>query len=111
MFPLDLSVFNDAILAPFSESVTYVPISSSERSITANVERDQVALVEGAERAVAIQFTVTVRNNETTGISASEIDRGGDGIKIAEAPGGTLVLRKIQFITSVDGGMITFVAR
>jgi hypothetical protein len=105
MFPLDLSAFNDAILAPFSESVTYVPISGSERPITANVQREGLQPIEGTESATAHTFTIHVRNNSTTGIAASELNTGGDAISVSDYKGGTLVTRRIRRVIDTDEGM------
>lgn len=110
VFPVDLAALNDAILAPFEESIVYRPAAGGTRTITADVVRVTQDAI-GVENATTPRITVTVRNNATTGITATEIDNGGDQVDVATHYGGSAVSRYIGTIITTDQGMVQFEVR
>ncbi len=109
---IDLTVFNNAFLAPFGESVNYLPRgSSTPRPITANVQREGIQLIEGTESATAPAFTLHAKNDATTGISGTELDTGGDAIQLPDVSGGTNVTRRVRRLVDSDPGMLVLLVQ
>ena len=98
----------------FAETVTYYPhrfgTAATPRSIKAVIVRNQVATFNPDEQIVP-EFEVRVANNSTTGISSSELNTGGDKIKLAVRIGETATKRSIQYLTEHDEGMLVLICR
>jgi len=102
----DIEVF----LTTFGEAVTYVPRSGDERGILAIVDRE-TAVVDA--RVARPQIRVTVANRATStdddeigGIGSTEINAGGDGVRLARRVGDAAELLTITEITEQDGEMM-----
>lgn len=67
----------------FAETVVYNPRAGGSRTILAIVEREPPALVDDAGNMLALSFMVYVANSLTSGISAQEINTGGDELEIS----------------------------
>ena len=98
----------------FAESVTYCPhrfgTAATPRGIKAVVVRNQVATFNPDEQIVP-EFEVRVANDAVTGISSSELNTGGDQIKLAVRIGETATRRSIQYLTEHDDGMLVLICR
>ena len=92
----------------FAESVTYLPKGGEARAINAQVFREAPALIDGdPQPAEYPQYRVVVRNDAASGIASTEINLGGDKIRISRrwAESGTSN-RVVQYIVSQDAGMM-----
>jgi len=103
----------DHLLAEFGESVTYTPTGGAPaaRSITAVIDRRQPGPLDGVPHGGGPDLTATVKNDVTTGITAAEVDTGGDTISVARRIGETPVARRITKIISQDSAMLTLELR
>lgn len=109
MGTLDTQLSTEAadFLADFGESITYTPDGGSAKSITAVVDRNPLASVPTAGRAVARNLVqVTLANHATTGVTA--IKEGFDTVALKlrrdDAATTTLVIRRVIEAES-DAGM------
>lgn len=98
----------------FAETVTYYPhrfgTAATPREISAVVIRNQVATFNPDEQIIP-EFEVRVANSATTGISSSELNTGGDMIKLAARVGETATKRSVQYLTEHDEGMLVLICR
>ena len=84
---LKQSIESDAISVflstdEFAEIVTYHPRGGGSRTINAIVDREPPSLMDDAGNVLALSFMLYVANSLTDGITADEIDTGGDTISI-----------------------------
>lgn len=82
------SIANDAVSVflsadEFAEAVVYSPRNGGSRTILAIVDREPPALMDDAGNMLALSFMLYVANSQTEGITAQEIDVGGDEILVA----------------------------
>lgn len=120
---LKASIDNDAdslflSLSDFAEVVTYLPRQLSgqpakpSRQISAVVFRESMENVgEDNNESITPIFEVHVANNSVTGISSTEINKGGDQISLPVRDGLTPVARTIVMILSQDHGMLVLQCR
>ena len=98
----------------FAETVTYYPhrfgTAATPREIKAVVVRNQVATF-NPDKQIVPEFEVRVANDAVTGISSSELNTGGDQIKLAVRIGETATRRSIQYLTEHDDGMLVLICR
>lgn len=98
----------------FAEDVTYFPhrfgAAATPRVIKAVVIRNQVTAFNPDEQIVP-EFEVRVANDSVTGISSSELNTGGDMIKLAARVGETATKRSVQYMTEHDEGMLVLICR
>jgi len=98
----------------FAEDVTYHPqrfgATATPRTIKAVVIRNQVVTFNPDEQIVP-EFEVRVANSATTGISSSELNTGGDMIRLAARVGETPTKRSVQYLTEHDEGMLVLLCR
>lgn len=94
----------------FGEEVVYRPRQRSERTISATVFR-QIAEALDDENRSTVVFEVHVANSLTIGISANELDIGGDQIDLADRVGRTPRPRAIVQIIESDEGMLVLQCR
>ena len=95
----------------FAEPVVYYKRNGLSRSIVAHVERQAFAILgEDGDNVIPI-FEVHVHNNETTGISSSELNRGGDSLEFPVVVGGTATRRTIMKLLGHDEGMLILECR
>lgn len=106
-FDDDIIATRTAHLASCGESVKYKPTGGGDpRTITAVVTRGQPDELEGAGFGHSPLTTLFVANDNTTGISADEIDTGGDMIEYAVRIGESVEDRRITKIVQQDAGML-----
>ena len=99
------------ILSAFGEPVTYYPSGGGSRAIAADIIRDPPVRFEGTSRAYAPFMVVSVANDATTGISSSEIDKGGDKIDLPVKKGEIAQKRPLVQILTQDAGMLRLEVR
>lgn len=95
----------------FAETVTYRPRAGGSRTIAAVVIRQIAETISDEENRVVPVFEVHVVNNAVNGISATEVNRGGDRIEIAERVGQEPLPRPITQIIEQDEGMLVLQCR
>jgi len=108
-----LTRMRKAFTAHMAEEVTYVPRKGTPRVISAVVDRQpKTSLSEMQGRTNALPFfQIEVENDPATGISADELDTGGDRIEVAVRVGQIQESRAIRRIVSQDEGMIVLEVR
>lgn len=103
----DATAFTDSDL--FGESITYVPLSGSQRSISGVITHSFNA-ANGPERTHRPVVLIRVRNDSTYGISSTEVRTDGDKVKIIVQ--GTektyRIMRPSTFAEGIDAGMCAF---
>jgi len=97
----------DQILTEFGETVNYIPRVGQNRSITVLVDRESVTDVAGLNYGRAPELTILVKNSATAGITADEIDTGGDKIELAIREGESAQERRITNISFNDATSLT----
>lgn len=107
---IDLAADAAAHFGDFEESIVYRPRVGSTRNIVAIVDRSPPAPL-GPPGTLAAQLTVAVMNSAVVGISAGELDTGGDSIDVALRVGGTPETRRITRIAEQDAGMLVLEVR
>lgn len=109
--PLDLAADALAMLDDFGEEVVYLPRDGPEaeigRTIRAVVERgDAMGLGVGGIDARTPSIRVTAANDARDGIAASELDTGGDRVRVAVRVGGTPQDLEIARLAYHDEGAV-----
>lgn len=100
-----------SLLRQFGESIIYYPrgVLSAGRTIQAMVQRDVQVVNETGQVSNAI--LVRVKDDSTSGISATEIDDGKDTISISIVTGGTAEVRQITKMQDDSNGAVRFMVR
>jgi hypothetical protein len=94
------------------ETVIFRPKGAAARTITAVVNRDLAAPLEGFPSGVPTPVAqLEVRLDETAGITLDELNRGEDQIDVADKPGGTRTRRRITNFSDAVGGFVTLDVR
>ncbi len=96
----------DTFLDLFGESVTYYPKGGGSRGITAIVDRNPVAGLNGVPHGNTPKMVVSVKNDADDGISSSELETGGDKIALAVRLGETALQWRISALNWQDAGML-----
>ncbi len=96
----------DTFLAAFGEAVTYYPKGGGSRDIIAVVDRNPVAGIDGVPHGNTSKLVVKVKNDSDDGISSSEVETGGDKIKLSVRIGKTASQKRINSIHWHDYGMM-----
>ena len=107
---IDLAADAEAHFGDFAEAITYRPRVGDTRVINAVVNRSPPAPL-GPPGTLAAQLTIAVANSEETGISAAELDTGGDSIDVALRVGGTPETRRIARLAVQDAGILVLEVR
>jgi hypothetical protein len=96
----------------FAEAVVYRPRDGGARSIVAIVDREPPTLMDEAGNVVSLTFLIHVANSKTLGITAEEVDTGGDEIEVIEKAGG-VTRRRVAVIRVMenDNGMVQLAVR
>jgi hypothetical protein len=111
------STFNkqfSAVAAPdligyFGEDLVYLPENGAEgRPIKGIVERGALEIIAEIGDHVSQAIIVQVLSHKLRGILASEIDTGGDRIRVALRIGDDPVERPIVKVISDSGGFVRF---
>jgi len=95
----------------FAENIKYIPQGGGARNIQAIVDRESPGPIGDAAYGNSPTLKITVINSDTTGISTSEINCGGDKAELAVRYGETPQQRLIKKILSQDAGMMTIEVR
>ena len=99
-----LNVFINA--DEFAESVVYIKRPGITRTINAVVFRQSVGSSDEAGGISVPFFEVHVANSDTLGIASTEINLGGDLIRLSVRPGMDTSDRAIMSIIEQDEGML-----
>ena len=108
-----MTVFDDlfqgiglpALLEMHGESVEYHPRSGRPRTITMIVDRSPPGGIDEATGVITPRIIATGYDDTTTGIAFSEIDTGGDKLKLAWRKGGKPERRDIVNVSQQVGGI------
>lgn len=95
----------------FSEPVVYFKRNGFSRPINAHIERMSVTILGEDGDHVVPMFEVHVHNNSSTGISSTELNRGGDSLEFAVVAGGEVSRRTILKVLGHDEGMMVLECR
>jgi hypothetical protein len=100
-----------SLVHQFSDEIVYYPrgVVVSGRAIRGMIERGVEVVSETGQVSYAIR--VRVLDNNTTGISSTEIDDGRDTINISLIEGGTPEIRQITRMTDDSNGLVRFMVR
>lgn len=91
----------------FAETAIYHPRAGGSRTILAIVDREPPSLMDEVGNVLVLSFMIYVSNSATDGISAQEIDCGGDSIEIGARVGDTtLKTCSILRVLGNDNGML-----
>lgn len=89
------------------EEIEYYNAAGDDaRTINAIIERNPPGAPVGDGGGLAPDLVVIVANDATNGIASTEINLGGDQLKLAVRHGKTAELREIAQIRRQDGGML-----
>lgn len=118
-----MSIFDDVLQADSEffvdadiiggEQVVYVPRTGSPRVIQAIVSRNQLSPISelpGNSRPV-VNIVISVQNNAVCGIASTEIDTGGDRVRLSRRKGAPVEDRPIANVISHDAGMLRLEVR
>lgn len=95
------------LIAQFGETITYYAGGTGlGREIQAMIEREQQTITD--ENIPALATFITVRNSDTDGISATEIDTGFDTVSFEYRVGEAVQTRQIARVESTDNGLVRF---
>lgn len=98
------------LLRQFGDRITYYARSGATgRQVQAMIERDQ-QLIDGVP-VPGQPFVVRVLNDSHKGISATEIDTGGDEISVPLRVGEDAERRSIVQVISTENGMVRFMVQ
>jgi hypothetical protein len=106
---MDLAAdMGNVFLADFGEDVTYVPLTGDERPIRAIIDRNPPMPPAGSpvKAGLAPKITAEVANDATAGISSSEINTGGDKLKLPVRIGEAATARPLVTILRHDAGSL-----
>ncbi len=103
-----VTVFCNA--SDFAESVEYIKSSGQVRSIDAVVIREALAQLQESDAVIPL-FEVHVANDATSGITAAELNLGGDSLRFAVRVGGKVTSRTIHKLLGHDEGMLILECR
>lgn len=87
------------------ESLTVYPDGVTARVVNGFVERNPPEPLDGAD-ALSPRLVITLANNATTGMTASEVNTGLSTVSIAAKPGGSATTRPIVSIIDQDAALI-----
>lgn len=98
-------------LTEFGEPIKYLPAGGGSRDITAIVDREPPAELEGMPGVHASRLVISTANDSTKGISSSEINIGKDKAELTVRINETAVEKLITKIISQDAGMMKLEVR
>ena len=105
------SDFADALLDEFGEAVIYLPAAGGPRAITAIVQRGQVQREGAAPYGFGPALSIQVANDVVDGITADELNTGGDQVTIPVKLGDTATDRRLTNLENNDDDMIEIEVR
>jgi hypothetical protein len=95
------------LIRQFGESIVYYAGGTGAgRTIDAIIEREVQVITDAG--IPALQTLITVRDSNTLGISATEIDSGRDKVTVSLRVGETAQTRQIARVVSTDNSMVQF---
>lgn len=96
----------------FAETIVYNPRGGGSRTILAIVDREPPSLFDELGNVLSVSFMVYVANDQALGITSTEIDVGGDKVRIAEAVNDlALKVCTILRVMDNDNGMLQLAVR
>ena len=96
----------------FSEVVVYRPKGGKPRSIRAQVDRQPFDAAAGGGNFNSAVFTVSVKNDATTGVYLAELNRDNDTLEMPERTSDRKdSIFKITRLIDQDPGMLTLEVR
>ncbi|MBA7609800.1 hypothetical protein ES703_16994 [subsurface metagenome] len=93
-------------LLPDVETIIYLPLSGSSRSISAIISRPGPAEIGPLDGGSRPHIEFKVKNDATEGISSDKINTGGDKVIAALRKGATAVKLRITEILHQDAAMM-----
>lgn len=91
----------------FAEDVRYSLRAGGSRPIKAIVDREPAAFMDARGNSVTPKYILTIRNDCQTGMQPSEIDTGGDVVRLKKDLGGTVDEDvTVLVVLSQDMGMV-----
>lgn len=94
-----------------AEDIKYYPKGGGVREIRAIVDRQGVAALGDAPHGKSHLLNITVKNDDTEGISSSEVDTGGDEVELQVRLSESVKRRRITKVISQDPGMMQLEVR
>ena len=101
----------DYHLDAFAETITYFPSGGGSRSIRAIINRNDSEAMGSGIKGHGPLLTITVANRTDDGISAAEVNTGGDKVTLVVRIGETAQSRRIIKIVDCDYGMMRLEVR
>jgi len=96
----------------FAETVEYRPRNGGKRSIIALVDREPPSFWDAAGNVVTPTIVIHVANSCTKGISAKEVDTGGDSVVVSVRQNGVPpATLSIMQLTYQDDGILKLALR
>lgn len=95
----------DKLLDEFGESVEYQPLAGRPRTITVIIDRTSPEAVPGQSRASSFMPTVEAKNHATDGLLLTEVNTGGDTMKVSRRKGGDVETLRIASVDDQEGGV------
>ena len=96
---------SDYFLEIFGEQITYYPAGGGSRSIKGIIDRGSFEDY-GDDMVQSPTFSITVANDNTTGISSAELNTGGDAIAFPMRRGDSDSTKRIVAIVTQNAEMI-----
>jgi hypothetical protein len=101
-----------SLLRQFGETITYIPRAGGiTRSIAARIVRNDPQTIAELGDVTGQNIVVTVLNDAVKGILSTEIDSGGDKVRIALETDGDIKVRSIVKVLSDANGQVSFLVQ
>lgn len=95
-----------SLMAQFGDDVIYYAGGVGDgRAIKGMIERD-VSVISEAGDVVGLAFVIRVLDNDTTGISSTEVDTGTDLIGVSLRVGEEMQQRQVVRVISTENGIV-----
>lgn len=95
------------LVRQFGDTITYHKNGGGTRSVSAMIERDVQVLTETGD-VLVYDFVLRVEDDETTGITSTEIDAGTDVVSVPLRVGEAACRRQIIRVLSTENGLVRF---
>jgi hypothetical protein len=93
------------LLAQYGEPITYYPAAGGKRTLTAIVDRDPPAILDGSGNAVMPSATIRVQNSNRCGIWSKTVNVGTDEIEMPRRIGEAPTRMSLMVLMSQDSGV------
>jgi hypothetical protein len=96
----------DDLLALYGETIVYRNKAGVARPITGIVDRAPAEVFNAAgDLVLSPELTIRVHNDSTLGITATELNTGGDKVDVAVKTGADRTTRSLVLLLNSDGGV------